>query len=68
MVGGKKLSGKIKVSGSKNAVLPIMAASILSDKEVVIHDVPSITDVAEMTKMLEIIGAKVKKEGNVYTI
>ena len=68
VVGGKKLSGKIKVSGSKNAVLPIMAASILSDKEVVIHDVPSISDVAEMTKMLEVIGAKVKREGNVYTI
>lgn len=68
VVGGKKLSGKIRVSGSKNAVLPIMAASILSSKEVIIHDVPSISDVTEMTKMLEIIGAKVKKEGNVYTI
>jgi len=68
VVGGKKLSGKIEVSGSKNSVLPIMAASILSNKEVIIHDVPSISDVAEMTKMLEIVGAKVKKEGNVYTI
>ena len=68
VVGGKKLSGKIRVSGSKNAVLPIMAASILSNREVVIHDVPSISDVMEMTKMLEILGAKVKKEGNVYTI
>jgi len=68
VVGGKKLSGKIKVNGSKNSVLPIMAASILSDKEVVIHDVPSISDVAEMAKMLEMIGAKIKKEDNVYTI
>jgi len=68
VMGGKELSGTIKVSGSKNAVLPIMAASLLSSKEVILHDVPDISDVQEMLKMLEILGANLKREGKVHII
>lgn len=60
--GGKKLSGKIKIAGNKNAVLPIMAACLLTDQTCVLKNVPQIKDVDVMIKLLEIAGAKVEKE------
>lgn len=56
--GGKPLSGKIKIDSAKNAVLPILAASILTDEEVVIMDCPKIKDVLSMIKILNYIGVK----------
>ena len=53
MVKGKrKLEGKIKISGAKNAVLPQMAASLLTSEEVTLTNVPNITDVRDMKKTL----------------
>ena len=46
--GGKKLKGKVSVSGSKNAALPIMAAAILADGPCVINNVPDLTDIRTM--------------------
>ncbi|RAV17367.1 UDP-N-acetylglucosamine 1-carboxyvinyltransferase [Paenibacillus contaminans] len=58
--GGKRLSGKVKVSGAKNAVLPIIAASLLSsDGESVIHDVPHLDDVMTMMQVLRQLGANI---------
>ncbi|WP_375603864.1 UDP-N-acetylglucosamine 1-carboxyvinyltransferase [Wolbachia endosymbiont of Anurida maritima] len=55
----KPLVGKIKINGSKNAILPIMAASLLSSFPVILHNVPDLIDVHLMSKLLESLGAKV---------
>ncbi|MFS0836256.1 UDP-N-acetylglucosamine 1-carboxyvinyltransferase [Paenibacillus sp. 1P03SA] len=55
--GGRKLAGKIKVNGAKNAVLPIIAASILAaEGESVIHDAPPLDDVLVINKVLRSLG------------
>lgn len=68
VMGGTRLKGSISVSGAKNAVLPIMAAGILNDGESIIHNVPNLEDVKVMIKVLEAVGAKVKKEGTTLII
>ena len=62
IVGGNKLFGEIKNQTSKNAVLPIMSASLLSDGVVKINEVPDITDVKNMVKILKKIGVNVKSK------
>ncbi|MEI7025696.1 UDP-N-acetylglucosamine 1-carboxyvinyltransferase [Paenibacillus sp. y28] len=58
--GGQRLSGRIKVSGAKNAVLPVIAASILGAAgESVIHDVPRLDDVMTISKVLQGLGVHV---------
>lgn len=66
--GGKKLSGKVIVSGAKNSALPIIAASLLTDKKVVIENVPDVVDVHTMIELIEHIGAKVQFKKNVLVI
>ena len=56
------LRGEVTISGSKNAVLPIMAASLLSDEECVIYDAPDLRDVDIMCKILESLGSKVNPD------
>ena len=61
LVKGKKiLSGVIQISGSKNATLPILAASILSDKKIEIKNVPLVKDVLTMLGLLKYIGSNIK--------
>ncbi len=55
------LNGNIRVDGSKNAILPILAATLLTDEDCIIHDVPCLQDVQVMCKLLEALGAKVEK-------
>jgi len=65
--GGKPLSGSIKVSGAKNAALPIMAGVILSTEPVRLTNVPALNDVETMAKVLQAIGIKSScLGGNVY--
>jgi len=66
--GGVKLNGEIKVSGSKNACLPILAASILGEGESIIHNVPKLKDVETMIKILECLGAKVEFSNNTVVV
>ena len=61
--GGKKLKGEIKVVGSKNAALPLIAASLLTNEECTIENVPEISDVETMLKILTELGVTVKKNG-----
>ncbi|MBQ4875200.1 MAG: UDP-N-acetylglucosamine 1-carboxyvinyltransferase [Rickettsiaceae bacterium H1] len=61
IVGGKPLQGEVKISGSKNACLPIIAASILTDQLVIINNVPVLQDVATMCFLLRSLGAEVKQ-------
>lgn len=56
------LSGEVTISGSKNAVLPIMAAAILSDEVCELTEVPALRDVDVMCKLLRSLGSKVKEE------
>ncbi|RMF07799.1 MAG: UDP-N-acetylglucosamine 1-carboxyvinyltransferase [Candidatus Neomarinimicrobiota bacterium] len=56
--GGKSLSGRVNISGAKNAVLPIMAAALLVDGKTVIDNVPDLRDTRTMIRLLEMVGAR----------
>lgn len=63
--GGNKLFGKLTIDSAKNAILPIIAATIMCDEECVIKDIPLYLDVIEMTLILEKLGKKISfKNGN----
>jgi len=66
--GGKQLNGTINVSGSKNAVLPVMAAALLAKGKSVIRNVPNLRDSRTMVELLTIIGAELKFEDGVIEI
>ncbi|KPJ59401.1 MAG: UDP-N-acetylglucosamine 1-carboxyvinyltransferase [Latescibacteria bacterium DG_63] len=66
--GGQKLRGKVEIGGSKNATLPIMAATILASGKSVLTNVPILRDVTTMKQMLEILGASVSLEGRTLSI
>ncbi len=68
--GGIKLKGEVVISGAKNAALPIMAASLLTQSECIIHNVPKLMDVATMGRLISYIGAEVKgiEENNTISI
>lgn len=57
--GAHKLSGDITVSGSKNAVLPVLAATAVTGKKSIIHNCPKLSDVASTVKILQYIGCEV---------
>ena len=56
--GGNKLNGEIEISTSKNAVLPILAACILTNKQIIIHKFPKYADTKYMLDILANLGAK----------
>ena len=66
--GGKPLTGSITASGNKNAALPMIAATLLTDQPVVLDNLPAIRDVAAMLEILEFLGADVKRKGPQATI
>ena len=66
--GGRKISGTIKISGSKNATLPILASTILTNKKLVIKNVPIVRDVETMVELLKAIGSDVKLDKKIKTI
>ena len=58
--GGKKISGNILISGSKNATLPILASTILTRKKIIINNVPVVRDVETIVELLRTIGSTIK--------
>src|ERR687895_2243163 len=62
--GGVPLSGELVPAGNKNAALPILAASLLTDEELVIRNVPRIRDVGSQLEMLEGLGVQVSWTGD----
>lgn len=60
--GGHKLEGIVKISGSKNSALPIIAATILNAGKTTLYNVPNIQDTQMMYKILETLGAKIEKK------
>lgn len=66
--GGKKLEGKIKVAGSKNAVLPLIAASLLISGRTILKNVPRISDVEVMLEILKMMGAEIERDDSMVVI
>lgn len=62
--GGKKIEGEVKISGSKNASLPIIAATILNGGKTTLYNVPNIHDTKMMFEILKKLGGNVTKKGN----
>lgn len=62
--GGKKLEGTVRISGAKNAVLPIIAATILNRGKTTLYNVPNISDTQMMYEILKSLGGKVTKKNN----
>lgn len=68
ITGGQKLEGQVSVGGSKNAVLPIVAASLLTDEPITLTNVPAIADIYTMQHILHFIGVETEFEGNTLKI
>lgn len=66
--GGLPISGEINVQGAKNAVLPILAATVLTDGVSVIHNCPALRDVDKTDQVLEDLGCAVTRNGNMVTV
>ncbi|MBY0405639.1 MAG: UDP-N-acetylglucosamine 1-carboxyvinyltransferase, partial [Cyanobacteria bacterium] len=62
--GGIPLNGVVSISGAKNSVLKLMAASLLTDEDVILTNVPQLSDVNVMIEVVRHIGCKVRKSGN----
>ena len=58
--GGRKISGTIEISGSKNATLPILTSTILTNKKIILTNVPAVKDVETMVNLLKSIGSSIK--------
>ncbi|HTN27742.1 MAG TPA: UDP-N-acetylglucosamine 1-carboxyvinyltransferase [Burkholderiales bacterium] len=66
--GGKPLAGTVRISGSKNAALPVMAATLLTPGVHRLRNVPRLRDTQTFARVLELLGAKVAFDGNLLTI
>jgi UDP-N-acetylglucosamine 1-carboxyvinyltransferase len=66
--GGVPLHGEVTISGSKNAALPIMAATLLTDEPCVIRRVPALSDTRFMARILESLGARVESDNGSLTV
>jgi len=64
ITGGFPVKGKLKASGNKNAALPCLTATLLTDEEVVLSNIPEIEDVFVVIEIMEYLGTKVKKLGS----
>lgn len=66
--GGHSLSGVVKISGSKNSALPILAATLLTKEPCVIHHVPDLSDIHYMLQILSHLGAQVERASGTVTV
>ncbi|MBP5429629.1 MAG: UDP-N-acetylglucosamine 1-carboxyvinyltransferase [Elusimicrobiaceae bacterium] len=66
--GGKKLHGTVHISGSKNAALPILVATLLTDEKCILHRVPNLRDVRTTLKILEYLGKKITYQNNTVVV
>lgn len=62
--GGNPLKGELAIHGSKNAILPILAACILTSEQVCIHNVPHLADIDDMLCIMQELGIKTKREAD----
>lgn len=68
VIGSGALCGSVDIQGSKNAVLPALAATILNEGITVLHNCPDISDVRITLKILEFLGCKIKRENHTITV
>src|SRR3954469_23141467 len=66
--GGPQLTGTVKISGSKNSALPILAAALLTKEQCVIHHVPDLSDIHYMLQILASLGAEVERASGTVTV
>ena len=66
--GGNALAGSIKISGSKNSALPILAATLLTREPCTIHRVPDLSDTHYMLQILMHLGAQVERASGTVTV
>ncbi|MEA3513042.1 MAG: UDP-N-acetylglucosamine 1-carboxyvinyltransferase [Campylobacterota bacterium] len=68
VIGKKPLKGKVKISGAKNAALPLLASTILSKNKINIYNLPDVVDINTLLKLLGMLGSIYTKNGNNLTI
>ncbi len=68
VLGANKLKGQIKISGSKNASLPILAATLLSNKKITLKNLPKVQDIKTMIALLQSLGSRIKSNKNMTII
>lgn len=68
VTGGHKLNGDVTISGAKNAVLPIIVATLLTEDKCLLHDVPHLADVQTIKDVLGSLGAQMEQDGHDLTI
>jgi UDP-N-acetylglucosamine 1-carboxyvinyltransferase len=66
--GGRKLSGSLRVNGSKNAALPLLAATLLTDAPVTLRDVPELSDIWNMLRLLGELGVEIQRDGTTINL
>ena len=66
--GGQELTGTIRISGAKNSAVALVPASLLSDEEVTIDNIPNISDITALNEILEYLGATVSRDGELMKI
>ena len=63
VLGGRRLAGEIEISGAKNAALPLMAATLLTDEPLTLKNLPKLADIASMADLLQGLGVTIKLNG-----
>lgn len=63
--GGRRLSGSVRVNGSKNAALPLLAATLLTDAPITLRDVPQLSDIRNMKRLLGELGVEIERDETV---
>ena len=66
--GGQPLRGTVRISGAKNAALPILCAAILSRQPLTLHNVPRLNDIGTMLKLLEQMGVSARRDGETVVL
>ncbi len=64
IIGETKLNGEVKISGAKNAALPLIAATILAKNEISICNMPDVVDINTLLKLIDKLGGKFVKESD----
>jgi len=62
--GGRRLSGTVRISGAKNACLPILAATLLTEDQSIIRNIPNLRDISTMAKILKTLGCEVSQDND----
>lgn len=68
ITGGKRLDGEVRISGAKNAALPLLAATLLATTPITLTNVPHLKDVSTLIKLIEGLGVTVTYEGDTVTV